>query len=153
MNKKIIFSLLIISLVLLSGCVQIDVYQKIKRSGNVDMSLTFKAESPMILNALKQDLEIDSSIQDKYTYEETDDSVTYKFTDIDPLKDNLFKENEDSDTDTSMLNKDNYKFKKEFKFPYYYYTYEIDMTNENTEEVEVQEDSLFDESPHIFFFE
>jgi len=146
MNKKIIFSLLIISLVLLSGCVQIDVYQKIKRSGNVDMSLTFKAESPMILNALKQDLEIDSSIQDKYTYEETDDSVTYKFTDIDPLKDNLFKENEDSDTDTSMLNKDNYKFKKEFKFPYYYYTYEIDMTNENTEEVEVQEDSLFDES-------
>lgn len=137
-----------LSLVLLSGCVQIDVYQKIKRNGNVDMSLTFKAESPMILNVLKQDLEIDPSIQDKYTYEETDNSVTYKFTNIDPTKDVLFKETKDSDTDTSMLNKDNYKFNKEFKFPYYYYTYEIDMTNEDSEKIESKEDeeSLFDES-------
>jgi len=139
MIKKIISSLLILSIVLLSGCVQIDVYQKIKRNGNVDISLTFEAESPMILNTFKQDLEIDPSVQNKYTYEETDNSVTYKFIDIDSNKDAIFKEN-------SMLNKDNYK--EEFKFPYYYYTYEIDMTKENIEEVKPQndEESLFNES-------
>jgi hypothetical protein len=146
MNKKIILSILILSIVVLSGCVQVDVYQKIKRSGNVDMSLTFEAESPMILNTLKQDLEIDPSIQDKYTYEETDNSVTYRFTDIDLQKDNLFAEEVDSETDTSLLDKENYDFKKEFKFPYYYYTYEIDMTKGNTEELDAQEESLFDDS-------
>ncbi|GAH52500.1 unnamed protein product [marine sediment metagenome] len=145
MIKKVISALLILSIVLLSGCVQIDVHQKIKRNGNVDISLTFKAESHMILNLLKQDLEIDPSVQNKYTYEETDNSVTYKFIDIDPNKDVIFKENENSYTDNSILNKDNYK--KEFKFPYYYYTYEIDMTKENIEEVKPQndEESLFDE--------
>lgn len=127
--KKIILGFLVLSMFLISGCVQIDVYQKIKRNGNIDLSLTLKSESSMILNAMKQNLEVDPSVMEKYTYEEGTDSVTYKFTDINPLKDNIFKQKEDSKTDTSMFNKDNFKFKKEFSFPYYYYTYGINMGN------------------------
>ncbi len=148
MNKKIIFTLLMLSVVLVSGCVQLDVEQKIKRNGNVDLSLIVKSESPTILNALKQNLEVAPSVQNKYTYEESDNSVTYKFTDIDPTKDVLFKESEDSDMNTSMLfNKDNYNFKKEFRFPYYYYTYKI-VTEEKSENTnsDIEENNLLKES-------
>lgn len=148
MDRKITF-LLLVFLVLLGGCVQVDVSQKIKRSGNMDMSLTLKAESPMILSAVNQDLQIDPSVQDKFTYEETDTSVTYKFTDIDPSKDTLFEENEDSTADTSIIDKESYRFEKEFKFPYYYYTYEIDMTKEETEDsndVQEHEEILSDDA-------
>ena len=64
---SLIIGLIILSLLLLNGCIQIDIYQKIKRNGHVDISLTFKAESSMILNALKQDLEIEPSLIKKHT--------------------------------------------------------------------------------------
>lgn len=148
MLKKITIGIIVLSMLLISGCVQIDIYQKIKRNGHVDMSLTFKAES-MILNAFKTNIEVEPSMKSKYTYEETDDSVTYKFTDIDPFKDNLFKQEDNGKTDTSMFNKDNYHFKKEFKFPYYYYTYEIEMKDTQQEESKPKTDNtegMFDTS-------
>ena len=142
--KKLIVGIIILSMFLVSGCIQIDIYQKIKRNGHVDMSLTFKAEST-ILNAFKQNIEVDPSIKSKYTYKETDDSVTYQFTDIDPSKDNLFKQEQDSQTDTSIFNKDNYHFKKEFKFPYYYYTYEINIKDVQKEEPKTNnQEGMFD---------
>ena len=109
----------------------------------MDISVTLKSDTIMILNSLKQNMEVEPSMQDKFTYEETDNSVTFNFEDIDPTKDNLFKENDE--TDTSILDKESYNFKKEFKFPYYYYTYEINATNED-EETEENEISLFNET-------
>ena len=131
MNTKLLLSALLCVMILVSGCVQIDVYQKIKRDGNVDMRLILKAESMMILNALKTDLEIDPSVQ--YTYKETDNSVIYEFSDIDPTEDVIFKK------ENAMSNKENYRFEKEFRFPYYYFTYEIDIQPEET----AQDDSAF----------
>lgn len=136
MKQKLIIIILIIGILFLSGCVQIELYQKIKRNGNFDMSLTFKASSKFILDSLKKDFEINPLIKDKVIYEETDNSISFTFKNINPLKDNLFLE---TDSQSSMLDKENYKIEKKFKFPFYYFVYEINMSNNENNNM----DSMF----------
>ena len=121
---------LLLSVVLLSGCVQLDIYQKVKRNGYSDISITVKSEYPKILDSLKAGLEVDPSMQDKYIYEEIDDGVRYNFSDVNTQKDTLFKGGETSDLPLNISNT-----KKEFKFPYYYYTVEITIPGEQSDDV------------------
>ncbi len=138
MFKKIISSIiLLIIVILLSGCVQAEVYQKVKRNGNFDISLTIKSESPMILNIFKQESPINPSLQDKYTYEEDETSITYKFTDLDPTKDVIFAESEEFETGIF-----GYNLSKEFKFPYYYYYFELDLSEEDNGVLDSQNKGL-----------
>ncbi|RJQ21365.1 hypothetical protein C4580_02380 [Candidatus Woesearchaeota archaeon] len=123
MNKTAIAGSILI-LLLLTGCLQIDIQQKLKRSGKVDLSLTFKSDSTMILENMKEQFQVNPAITRKYTYSETEKSATYQFTDVDPQTDSLFLSQGDEKT-AAFMNKDSYKISREFKFPYYYFTYEI----------------------------
>jgi hypothetical protein len=149
MKKKLIIIILITSILFLSGCVQIELYQKIKRNGNIDMSLTFKSNSKFILDSLKKDLEINPLINDKVIYEKTDNSISFKFKNINPLKENLFLE---TDSKNSMLNKENYNFNKKFKFPYYYFVYEINMSDNESNDIDTIFNNIFTISYSIEVF-
>ncbi|MDD5456212.1 MAG: hypothetical protein PHV30_04180, partial [Candidatus Margulisbacteria bacterium] len=62
--KKIIFLITaVLTIFFLSGCVQIEVYQKIKRTSMIDLSIMFKAKSPEILNVVKQNIQISPKIK------------------------------------------------------------------------------------------
>ncbi|MDD5455953.1 MAG: hypothetical protein PHV30_02845 [Candidatus Margulisbacteria bacterium] len=132
--KKIIFLIVsVLTIFFLSGCVQIEVNQKIKRTSMIDLSIMFKAKSPEILNVVKQNIQISPKIKAKFSQQETSASVTYKFRNFDPYKDELFddKANLTPGIQSPLMNIESYQFKKEFKFPYYVLTYSINMNNVN----------------------
>ena len=144
--RKFILLFLLIGVVFVSGCVSIDVEQKLKRNGSFDMDLTVStvAEYKSVLGSVRESLQVDDSIKDRFQYSETDTSITYSFYDIDPKKDTkLFKKiGGDVDTleqlsegvDYSIFDPDNVDFEKELKFPYYEYTYTLDILPESREE-------------------
>ena len=166
-SKKILLALSLSMILLLSGCININVEQKLKRNGHYDMDLTISTspEYKMILNGLKEGFQVDDSVKGKFDYKETDTSITYSFKDINPTTDKkLFKEIEKKEgsendmfgqtqetPDSSFIDPENIDFKKEFKFPYYEYTYTLKMSPESkkdTGKVEVltSNDYILDEA-------
>ena len=154
-------------IILLTGCINIiNVDQKLKRNGHYDIGLTIStaAEYKMILNGIKESFQVDDSVKDKFTYSETDTSVTYSFKDINPATDKkLFKETQipngtdntinlsSGSSDSSIINPENIEVKKELKFPYYEYTYTLKMTaaakNSSNETTILTEDNyIFDDA-------
>ena len=145
-SKKIFLAISLSLILVLSGCINFSVDQKLKRNGHYDMDLTISTspEYKMILNGLKEGFQVDESVKNKFNYKETDTSVTYSFKDINPKTDKkLFKEVEKKDgpnegvlgqtqetPDSSFINPENTDFKKEFKFPYYEYTYSLKIAPE-----------------------
>ena len=123
--RKLVVLFLVASVFLLGGCTEVGVYQKINRDGTFDMDLVLRSDSSVVLDSLKRGLEVDSGVADRYSYEESDKSVFYRFKGIDPKIDVLFKKKEQSYSPLSTLQGMSYELKKEFRFPYYYYTYEI----------------------------
>lgn len=149
MNKKIFFLITIIIL-LFTGCVNIEVNQKIKRNGNIDLSIIFKSTNSFILESITQDFEINPDIENKAFFEKTENSVIFKFKNINPRKESFFKKVDDDDT--PLLDQDNYNFKKEFKFPYYYFIYEIGEQKNDTIDEDLQKlGNLFDNMMKINF--
>lgn len=163
--KKIIIPLLFISILLLSGCVNFEVEQELKRNGHYDMDLKISTSSEykMALSSFKESLKVRDSVKDKFEYKESENSITYSFKNIDPSKDKkLFKEVEKNETenqftqtdrklDTSFVSPKNIDIKKEFNFPYYEYTYELktsstDKEDETKEETLSKEDYIIDEA-------
>lgn len=163
--KKLFLIVLLIAILLTSGCVNIDVQLKLKRNDNYDLDLTISTspEYKMILNELKKDFQVEDSVKNKFEYSETDTSITYSFKNLDPKKDKkLFKEVEKEEEitqdilgetyetpDFSFLNPENIDSKKEFKFPYYEFTYKIKTSPEKgKEQIEIlsQRDYILDEA-------
>ena len=135
MNKKFLV-ILLLSLFLLSGCVQVDFYQKIKRSGNVDFSITLTGDSS-ILSYLINSIDINES--EDVAVSKTDNSITYLIKDFNPRSSSVFNTEEGSESDITVLESDNYRFERKFKFPYYYFVYEI-----KSDAKEDDSDSIFD---------
>lgn len=160
---KKIFLLVSLSFVLLvSGCVSIDVDQKLKRNGNYDISLSFSTATgyEMILKGLKEGIHVDESVKDKFEFKETDSSIIYSFINVDPRIDKkLFKKVEnatedsedldmiqDMNVDLSFLDPENVELNRELNFPYYEYTYTFKMIPESTES---EEDGVLSKSECI----
>jgi hypothetical protein len=133
MKAKLLISILLAS-VLLTGCINFDVYQKIKRNGLVDISLTVSTvpEYKSLISGINQSLEVEDSVKDRFKFTENDTALKYEFTDIDFNKDKkLFKDvvqNQSQDSpaptqNSSLFNPENVKFTKDFRFPFYEYTY------------------------------
>ncbi|MCD6464216.1 TPM domain-containing protein, partial [Candidatus Woesearchaeota archaeon] len=151
--KKGLTLVLLISMVLITGCININVEQKLKRNGHYDLDLTISTspEYKILLNGIKEDLQVDDSVRDRFEYRETETSITYSFKDIDPSTHRLFKEVEkkpgednvfgqsQQTPDFSFINPENIEFKKEFKFPYYEFTYKLKVTPPSEEELKKPE--------------
>ena len=163
-NLKALFGLLIVGIIFLSGCINVDIYQKIKRSGKYDLNLTVSTEEQyaIFLNGLKKDLEVSDEFKNQYSYSETADSVTYSFTDLDPnVEPKLFKDiEEQADTtntfnefyaslpqtaDLKTLQPKNIEFTKSFSFPYYVYNYKFSILPPEKTEVSAK-DHILDEA-------
>jgi hypothetical protein len=121
--KSIITIILIIG-VFFSGCVSVDVNQKIYRDESIDISIKFSAESSYVMSMLKEDNMMDMLKQEitkygdsesEWTYTENFDSFTFSSEHLD-----LSNKLDDTATKHSILKPE---ITKEFKFPYYYYTY------------------------------
>lgn len=152
LQKAVIIFAVILSL-LVSGCINIEVYQKLKRNGNYDLDLTIStsAEYKMILNSFKQAYQVEDSVKDKFEYSETDTSITYSFKDLNPKTDvKLFKDVEQdassqsmfggtSDApDSSLFDPESFEYSRQLKFPYYEYSFQVTM-NPEPEVEEVKE--------------
>lgn len=146
-KKLLIVSLFLVLIFLISGCIKIDVDQKIKRNGNYDFAMTIDfsgmiemaeevggEEAPgsfgmptFNITELEEQAKesVPDSIKDKFEIIATETTISYKFTDIDPEVDTqIFNEDDTAEgsPNMSIFNPDNYEFKKEFKFPYMVYT-------------------------------
>ncbi len=159
MHKR--FIVLALILFTLSGCINFEVYQKIKRNGKYDLDFTISTteEYSMVLEGLKETMQIHDSVKDKAEYTETDTSLKYSFKDLDPETDTkLFKKTNETigDTgespDTSFIDPDNVDFEKDFKFPNYEFTYTIKMQEPAIDEEPVtltKEKNIIDEAGFI----
>lgn len=159
--KKIILLISLISLLILSGCINIDVEQKLKRNGNydIDLVLSTSSEYKMILNGFKDSVQVDDSVKNKFEYKETDTSLIYSFKDINPLVDSvLFKKVENKSNndqgdmfgqsggaDVSFLSPNNVIIDKEFKFPYYTYTYKLIINPDSSDDSSKNETLLIND--------
>ena len=116
-------------LLVFSGCMQlqVEVFQTLKRTGHVDLTIMFISESPDILNTVRKSIDINPGIKSKYHRQDTTKSVAYVFRNIDPLKDKLFAA-QSSATSSPLLNKDTYSVIQKTHFPYNYFTYVIDLS-------------------------
>ena len=123
----VILSLILITL--LSGCIEVTVHQKIKRSGKYDFNLTFRSDSKELLNSIKSGFEVNDPTSKKLTYLESKDSISYVFTDLDPRTD-LIVAPDIAEGKTGSPQKKVWDLKKEFRFPYYYYTITWDLTQD-----------------------
>lgn len=124
---------------LLSGCVSIQVDHTLKRSGRYDLALTFKTspEYKMLLNNIKEGLVVDASVKDHFEFRDTDTSITYAFTDLEPSSDaRLFEPAAEAASPATpgmvgeppglaFLDPANVRYTKTFAFPYYVYTYRL----------------------------
>lgn len=123
---KLIFISTIVFIISFSGCVGIDLNQKIFRDETSDINLRFTAETPLILNALKDEVTKNLSSESDWVYSEDEKGFTLalKNTDIKTLKSSTMGKGIFSQAE----------LKKEFKFPYYYFTYSFIETANQVEE-------------------
>ncbi len=156
------FTVFLLVMILFTSCINIEAHQKIKRDGKYDLSFTISTseEFSSILDGIEDGLVIDESIKDKHELESTETSISHKFTDLGPGRDNrLFQDVNTDDPqipDNNFLSPENFDFKKEFRFPYYVYTYtfktspkqSIEKNNESDENRENREfnDSVSEEA-------
>ena len=105
---------------LLSGCVTLQINQKLHRDGNVDMSVTFVASKEILTGF--ENITVNSAIRDRYTYTVNDGNLTYAFTDIPP---GTFLFELEKGKPASFFGIESYTVEKEFHFPYYRYTYTL----------------------------
>ena len=108
--NKLLFSIPLIFILLLSGCATINVYQKLYRNGEFDLTFEVISDNQFTSNALKE------SVGKEFkggSYIETSNGFKYILEKADINK--VLGQNNISITD-------NLGIKKEFKFPYYYYT-------------------------------
>lgn len=113
--KKLILIFTLILLTLFTGCIGMDINQKIYRDQTTDVSIRFSADSQAILNMGKN--ELTKNISSDWVYSEDEKSFTFskKRVDLKTLKSSSFGAAR-SPFSTA-------EFKEELKFPYYYYTY------------------------------
>ena len=146
----------IVALIFIGGCVNIDIEQKIKRNGLVDMSFEITTSMPMILDELKESIVLSNENEFPFEVVEKENGIAYVFENIDPAQANLF---EQDDEDVPLDSISNLQVSYEFRFPYYYYTIEIDMSdsqnnleNKSAEEISLGEafDMVGDEMSELF---
>ena len=127
-NKTIII-LLLLSTLLVSACIEVDVHQKLKRNGNTDLIITYTAPTEVI-DLLKES--INTQNLDIAKYEETNNSIKFFFKNINQdINIGMFQE--DEDLDEYLFKTENFELKKEFRFPYYYFTYKFNLGEEKEE--------------------
>ena len=125
-QKLLSFSLvclLMITMILFSGCINLNITQKINRGGSSDINLTIKSENSMFLNYFKQNMENSSLAIEKAIFSEGDNYISYYWKDVYPIAP---KESNISIGKISIY--------KEFKFPYYYITINFDNSENLLEE-------------------
>lgn len=114
------------------------VEQALKRSGRYDLAVTFTTspEYKMLLHSIKEELQVEDAVKDKFAFSDTATTMTYAFTDLDPATDTrLFKEKASVGTPNSMaaaggpgleaLEPGRTELEKRTSFPYHVYTYTI----------------------------
>lgn len=153
MKKLIVSIFFLFSLLLLSGCFQIDVSQTLHRNGDLDMTLLFAGLPDMLSDSVLEALKVNPIHEPNLVIEELDSGLQYTFTGVDVSKGPLFLDSEAlDDMNSAIFSIDSYVLTREFKFPFYYYTYTIDLTDADMEELDLldsdtdTENGLFDES-------
>lgn len=111
-------TIMLIMGVFLSGCVSIDMNQKIYRDGSIDFSITFSSEVPYVLNMMKDEIANTDDLDSEWIYTEDTNSFTLS-------AEHMYTKDIDRDSDNAKAGAfiSQPEITKEFKFPYYYYTY------------------------------
>lgn len=117
-------------MLLLCGCVTINLNHTLYRDGSFDLSIEVKSDNEMFLNVGKEKLEQFSDSSDfwginKGTLIENEEGIKYIF-------ERMTFDNFSTEYGNSLI--ESLGIKKEFKFPYYYYT--ITLKNEDDEDLE-----------------
>lgn len=139
-NNWVLFVIVvsIVALILTSGCIDVDIHQKIKWGGSSDMTITIKSENSLFLDAIKKRVIVEGA-GSKFSdcvYTEDKNSFSYfckNFVFVDQ------KENPKSPFKNIQL-------QKEFNFPYYYYTYSITWAGVSTDELINEQDTELSKS-------
>ena len=134
MSKKLLFLLFLSVFVFLSGCIDVDVHQKLKRNGNMDLSITYSAP-PAVIELLRDSVNLEGS--EVFKFKENEDSLSFVFKDINKdLNIGMF-EGDEGELEEELFNPENFDLVREFRFPYYYFTYSIDLSRgEGSREVQ-----------------
>jgi hypothetical protein len=123
-SANIIIIVLLIMSVFFSGCVSVDINQKMYRDESIDFSIKFSSESAYvmamlkeeyILNMLKHEIAKTEDFDSEWIYTEDFNSFIFSIEHLDISK------NSDNAATEGLIFKP--EMTKEFKFPYYYYTY------------------------------
>lgn len=108
--RKLVTILLALSLLLmLSGCITVDIHQTLKPGGDYDMEIKFIMPE-MLMQSMQEDggmedmsESIDPAVRDKFSFAMAEDGFTWKFTDLNFNEDvKLFTEAGDNETGAGM---------------------------------------------------
>ncbi len=147
------------ALLFLTGCINVEVTHTLNRDGTYDVDLTLSTTEELgsMLDQLKQGLEVEEHLQGRYTFRETETSITYSFTGID-LKEgtSLFKEEEHTESevpagqatlDSTFFRSTGVDIRKESSFPYNTYSYTLTVAP--TQTASGQEDAPLPQDAYI----
>lgn len=123
---KLTVPFLIIFVVIISGCIDIELTQKINRDGSSDINISAKSESSIILRTFGKSLEESGLSIDRAITTEEENKITYSWENI-YSKEAILSE---------PLNKTIIDVKKEFNFPFYYTTITLDNSDKGVIEKE-----------------
>jgi len=115
--------LLLTSVLLLTGCLNVVVNQQLHRDSTVDTAITFTAD-PFVLKGF-ENLTVNPELSDRFSYAENNGSVTYSFSRI-SVNSSLFKGS------SGVFPGQTYTLEKRFFFLFYYYKYTIQLTGESS---------------------
>ncbi len=126
MSKKLLFLLFLSVFVFLSGCIDVDVHQKLKRNGNMDLGITYSAP-PAVIDLLRDSVNLEGA--EVFKFEETEDSLSFVFRDVNKALNIGMFEEEEGELEEELFNPENFNLAREFSFPYYYFTYSINLSS------------------------
>jgi hypothetical protein len=133
----------LISMVFLSGCINIDIFQKLKRNGNYDLLYRINLPKEFIgtMDQVKDSFTVDPSLLGKVMVYTSQNSLSMRFKDLNFEKNKKIfdkispaKINQENiiDANLSITDPSNFAYKKEFKFPLYIYTFSFKQGKKDT---------------------
>ncbi|MFH1850173.1 MAG: hypothetical protein ABH879_08415 [archaeon] len=137
MEKETYIIVVTVALILIVGCVHIEIHQKIKRNGkyDVDIRITSEPERRYLLAELDEQLLIHKDVQDRFSFIEDEESVVLSFQDLTSNDRLLFDKNSKSSylkayEDYTFLNPEEIRIERTMHFPYYVYEMRIGCDEE-----------------------
>ncbi|MDD5499756.1 MAG: hypothetical protein PHT91_02680 [Candidatus Nanoarchaeia archaeon] len=123
--------LFLISIIFLSGCVQMNTTQELRRDGTMNVIVIINSPYFTLADAINDSLIPNPELNP--VSERINNTLIYYFSKANPFSDNLFlSSNATNDLmidSSGFLAGNTFKYETRFRFPYYYYYYSADFSS------------------------